>query len=76
MMSRSCYKLSAPSRPKLVSYLISDDLGHPASFYVDHAENCDKLEEDSVDRLWLVVRSLKNQLGKYVSILMPLILQR
>ena len=76
MMSRSCYKLSAPSRPKLVSNLISDDLGHPASFYVDHAENCDKLEEDSVDRLWLVVRSLKNQLGKYVSILMPLILQR
>jgi len=32
---------------------------------VDHAENCDKLEEDSVDRLWLVVRSLKNLQGKY-----------
>ena len=55
----------------MVSNQFSDDLGHPASFYVDHAENCDKLEEDSVDRLWLVVRSLKNQLGKYVSIRMP-----
>jgi hypothetical protein len=39
---------------------------HHSGFYVDHAENCDKLEEDSVDRLWLVVRSLKNVLGKYV----------
>lgn len=25
------------------------------------------MEEDSVDRLWLVVRSLKNSEGKYVS---------
>ena len=39
-----------------------------SGFYVDHAENCDKLEEDSVDRLWLVVRSLKNLSGKYVSL--------
>lgn len=37
------------------------------NFYVDHAENCDKLEEDSVDRLWLVVRSLKNPKGSYVT---------
>lgn len=29
-------------------------------FVVDHAERCNILEEDSVDRLWLVVRSLKN----------------
>ncbi len=37
------------------------------SFILDHAENADMLEEDSVDRLWLVVRSLKNTEGKYVS---------
>jgi hypothetical protein len=37
------------------------------NFILDHAENCDTMEEDSVDRLWLVVRSLKNPQGKYVS---------
>lgn len=31
---------------------------------MDHADNCDMLEEDSVDRLWLVVRSLKSPQGK------------
>lgn len=36
-----------------------------SGFYVDHAEHCDVKEEDSVDRLWLVVRSLKNPQGKY-----------
>ena len=35
---------------------------------MDHAENCDTMEEDSVDRLWLVVRSLKRPEGKYVLI--------
>lgn len=35
-------------------------------YYIDHTENCDMLEEDSVDRLWLVVRSLKNPEGKFV----------
>ena len=33
---------------------------------MDHAENCDTMEEDSVDRLWLVIRSLKRPDGKYV----------
>jgi hypothetical protein len=28
---------------------------------IDHPEDCNALEEDSTDRLWLVVRSLKNQ---------------
>lgn len=36
------------------------------SFVLDHAENCDMMEEDSVDRLWLVVRSLKKPEGKFV----------
>lgn len=29
------------------------------NYYLDHSENCE-LEEDSVDRLWLVIRSLKS----------------
>ncbi|CDW76485.1 zinc finger c3hc4 fha domain-containing protein [Stylonychia lemnae] len=33
-------------------------------YYLDHAEKADMLEEDSVDRLWLVVRSLKSPEGK------------
>jgi hypothetical protein len=37
------------------------------NYILDHAENCDTMEEDSVDRLWLVVRSLKKPEGKYVS---------
>ena len=36
-------------------------------YYLDHAENADMLEEDSVDRLWLVVRSLKSPTGKEVT---------
>ena len=34
---------------------------------IDHSETTDMLEEDSVDRLWLVIRSLKTQEGKYVN---------
>lgn len=43
------------------------------SYYLDHAENCDTMEEDSVDRLWLVVRSLKNPEGKFVSLIQKVI---
>lgn len=32
-------------------------------FYIDHGDS--KAEEESIDRLWLVVRSLKNPEGKY-----------
>ena len=32
---------------------------------MDHANGTDKLEEESVERLWLVARSLKNETGKY-----------
>jgi len=32
---------------------------------LDHANGTDKLEEESVERLWLVARSLKNETGKY-----------
>ena len=32
-------------------------------FYVDHGE--ENLDEESIDRLWLVVRSLKNPNGKF-----------
>lgn len=32
-------------------------------FYVDHGDNT--LDEESIDRLWLVVRSLKNPEGKF-----------
>ena len=35
-------------------------------FLLDHSKDCDMQEEDSVDRLWLVIRSLKNPEGKYV----------
>jgi hypothetical protein len=38
------------------------------NYFLDHAENCDMKEEDSVDRLWLVVRSLKSPNGREVSI--------
>jgi hypothetical protein len=34
-------------------------------YYLDHASGTDKQEEESVDRLWLVARSLKNEHGKY-----------
>lgn len=34
-------------------------------YYLDHAALIDSTEEESVDRLWLVARSLKNESGKY-----------
>lgn len=34
-------------------------------YYIDHAVQLDQTEEESVDRLWLVARSLKNGEGKY-----------
>jgi hypothetical protein len=34
-------------------------------YYLDHAASVDNQEEESVDRLWLVARSLKNESGKY-----------
>ena len=34
-------------------------------YYLDHAAQVEGGEEESVDRLWLVARSLKNEGGKY-----------
>lgn len=34
-------------------------------YYLDHAAGTEGQEEESVDRLWLVARSLKNESGKY-----------
>jgi len=34
-------------------------------YYLDHAIGTQNGEEESVDRLWLVARSLKNESGKY-----------
>jgi len=34
-------------------------------YYLDHAAIAEAQEEESVDRLWLVARSLKNENGKY-----------
>lgn len=34
-------------------------------YYLDHAVSSEATEEESVDRLWLVARSLKNEQGKY-----------
>jgi hypothetical protein len=34
-------------------------------YMLDHSEKCPE-EEDSVERLWLVIRSLKSPEGKYV----------
>jgi hypothetical protein len=34
-------------------------------YFLDHAACTDNQEEESVDRLWLVARSLKNESGKY-----------
>lgn len=56
---------------KLLNY---EDLGHPGTFYVKQPEICSKLSEDSIDRLWLVVRSLGNKQGRYVSIQSPSIM--
>lgn len=56
---------------KILNY---EDLGHPNTYYVKQPEICSKLSEDSIDRLWLVVRSLANKQGRYVSILPPSIM--
>jgi hypothetical protein len=32
-------------------------------FFVDHGDS--QLDEESIDRMWLVIRSLKNPQGKY-----------
>jgi len=38
----------------------------PEGYYLDHAKELQEdEEEESVDRLWLVARSLKNENGKY-----------
>ena len=34
-------------------------------YFLDHATGTEAQEEESVDRLWLVARSLKNESGKY-----------
>lgn len=34
-------------------------------YFLDHAIGSELQEEESVDRLWLVARSLKNENGKY-----------
>ena len=34
-------------------------------YFLDHAIGTETQEEESVDRLWLVARSLKNENGKY-----------
>lgn len=34
-------------------------------YFLDHAVSSQDTEEESVDRLWLVARSLKNENGKY-----------
>lgn len=34
-------------------------------YYLDHAALTNNTEEESIDRLWLVARSLKNESGKY-----------
>lgn len=35
----------------------------PNGFYIDHGDH--SVDEESIDRLWLVVRSLKNPEGKF-----------
>ena len=34
-------------------------------YILDHSKECDMMEEDSINRLWLVIRSLKSPQGKY-----------
>lgn len=34
-------------------------------YFLDHSVGSENTEEESVDRLWLVARSLKNETGKY-----------
>lgn len=38
-------------------------IGKLEGFYIDHGDNT--LDEESINRLWLVVRSLKNPEGKF-----------
>ena len=47
------------------SYLIFTYLIYLEGYYLDHAIGTEDQEEESVDRLWLVARSLKNEQGKY-----------
>lgn len=49
--------------PQILSFINYSLLDN---YYLDHSDTCD-LDEDSVDRLWLVIRSLKSTEGKYVS---------
>ena len=56
---------------ELGKLLNNEDLGHPGTFYVRQPEICNQLPEDSIDRLWLVVRSLEYNNRRYVSILPP-----
>lgn len=46
-----------------VSYFSDQLLTSVAGFYVDHGDTSP--DEESIDRLWLVVRSLKNPDGKF-----------
>jgi len=34
-------------------------------YYLDNAPGTENTEEESIDRLWLVARSLKNEQGKF-----------
>ena len=43
----------------------SDTSQETEGYYLDHAVTDPTIEEESVDRLWLVARSLKNENGKY-----------
>lgn len=62
--------ISLHNENQMIQWVLTEFVGGTAGsrYYIDHAENCDVMEEDSVDRLWLVVRSLKSpKEGKYVS---------
>lgn len=48
-----------PEEFKTMAQIKQDSRG----FYVDHGDS--SLDEESIDRLWLVVRSLKNPDGKF-----------
>ena len=53
--------LAAQPNGRSLCLLKKDEEGH----YLDHAVAALDQEEESVDRLWLVARSLKNENGKY-----------
>jgi len=48
--------LQDPSKPGYLLIILD-------GFYVDHGDP--NVDEESIDRLWLVVRSLKNPEGKF-----------